>query len=111
MTVEKIEARNLKFITRVLNIRIKGQRSVELRPSQIERLIEAARAEGLRSPSWGGEGEGLSVALTKAGYLMSEPHLSGHRVILGFDTLDDAQAVHVGIADAILRARAAGGRP
>lgn len=74
-------------------------------PGGLSLLLEAARAEGLRSPSGGGER--LSVALAKAGYLMSEPHLSGHRVVLGFDTLDDAQAAHVGIADAILRARAA----
>lgn len=71
-------------------------------------LAAMVRGDSLSGPTGevGGVG-GLSAALTKAGYLMSEPHLSGHRVILGFDTLDDAQAVHVGIADVILRARAA----
>lgn len=31
-------------------------------------------------------------------YIMSEPHLSGHRVILGFDNLSDAQDAHAAIA-------------
>jgi hypothetical protein len=38
--------------------------------------------------------------LAKAGYTMSEPHLSGWRVSMGFATLNDAQAAHEHIARA-----------
>lgn len=44
-------------------------------------------------------------ALANARYLTSEPHLSGHRVILGFDTLDGAIEASTAIAKAVFAAR------
>lgn len=38
--------------------------------------------------------------LARASYVMSEPHGSGYRVVLGFDTRDDADAAHEHIARA-----------
>ncbi len=36
--------------------------------------------------------------LAKRCYLMSESHLSGHRLVVGFETLEDAQAAHSFVA-------------
>jgi hypothetical protein len=43
---------------------------------------------------------GLVEALEPRAYVLSEPHLSGYRVVLGFEKLIDAQNAH----DAIARA-------
>lgn len=32
--------------------------------------------------------------IPRPAYILSEPHLSGYRVILGYETLADAQAAH-----------------
>lgn len=36
--------------------------------------------------------------LTRARYMMTEPHLSGFRIVLGFDTRDEADAAHAALA-------------
>lgn len=36
--------------------------------------------------------------LPKPAYVLSGPHLSGHRVILGYETLTDAQNAHAALA-------------
>lgn len=40
----------------------------------------------------------LDVALARRAYVMSEPHLGGHRVIVGFEGRDDAWAAHMAVA-------------
>ena len=40
----------------------------------------------------------MSTPLDKRGYVMSEPHLSGYRLVIGFGTLADVQAAHEYIA-------------
>ena len=47
-----------------------------------------------------GELEAVEAALVKIAYVMSEPHLSGHRVVIGFDDGDDAYAAHKAVAEA-----------
>jgi hypothetical protein len=42
--------------------------------------------------------EELEAGLAKRCYVLSEQHLSGYRVILGFETLIDAQAAHDALA-------------
>lgn len=64
----------------------------------LEIILDADRAQGP------GEAVALTSVLANACYLMSEPHLSGHRVILGFDTLDGATAAHVALSMAIIAA-------
>lgn len=34
------------------------------------------------------------TSLPKPAYVLSEPHLSGHRVVLGYELLTDAQDAH-----------------
>jgi len=41
----------------------------------------------------------LLKALSKRCYLMSEPHLSGFRLIIGFERLTDVQAAHTAVSN------------
>jgi hypothetical protein len=45
----------------------------------------------------------LLSALAKGAFLMSEPNLSGHRVIIGFNTMQDAADAHDALAQALRR--------
>jgi hypothetical protein len=42
----------------------------------------------------------LAEALSRRCYTMSGPHLSGWRLIIGFNTLEEAQAAHTAVAEA-----------
>lgn len=44
------------------------------------------------------QGEPVASPLEKRCYTMSESHLSGYRLIIGFETLDDLQAAHTFVA-------------
>ena len=48
-----------------------------------------AQYDAMRAPDKAKDA--LHAALARKSYVMSEPHLSGHRVIIGFETLEDAQ--------------------
>jgi len=52
----------------------------------------------------------LVNALTRRCYTMSEPHLSGSRVVIGFERIEDAGEAHVAIA-AVKRAAMQAERP
>ncbi|CAB4121247.1 hypothetical protein UFOVP154_58 [uncultured Caudovirales phage] len=75
-------------------------------------LYTAAWAKGIYAhwiqpsvPDW-------SHPFARRGYIISEPHLDGYRVIVGFDSLADADAAHEHIA-AVKRGSetSAGGEP
>jgi hypothetical protein len=66
-------------------------------------LVAAENAARQAIVAWKRQGESTAPgALVKHAYAMTEPHLSGWRLIIGFEKLDDAQAAHAAIAGARL---------
>jgi hypothetical protein len=66
-----------------------------LRAQELIALVQPSKKPPAASP--------LSVY----GYAMSEPHLSGYRLILGFETLEQVQAAHSAVAELSKEAKAA----
>ena len=72
-----------------------GEAIGKLETSELAGIVEGWKDRALAA-------EAQVSALQAACYVASEPHLSGYRVILGFDTLNAAQDAH----EALARARA-----
>lgn len=57
-------------------------------------VIVKAKDVKLGSQTYGPPANGVTSALATRCYIMSEPHLSGYRLVIGFNNLQDVGAAH-----------------
>jgi hypothetical protein len=71
-------------------------RTAKAQDGNVRPLYVAPRAE---SPTFYPDVLRMMGALEKRSYSLNEPHLSGYRLVIGFDTLEDVQAAQQALMD------------